>query len=126
MHCINVRCKLSSGPELQAIHPQGVHEGPLGTEEVFRDVVYHLWRKEHDGNQTREIVYAITLNNPLAPKTATALSHHRIPQPQSTEERARLHGVDRASLQEAVMGACEGFIDRNFWSGLEDYFRHLG
>ena len=35
------------------------------------DVVYHPWKKEHDGDQTREIMYTIALTNPLAPKTAT-------------------------------------------------------
>ncbi|KAE8288136.1 hypothetical protein D5F01_LYC14197 [Larimichthys crocea] len=37
----------------------------------FSDVVYHPWRKEHEGDQTREIMYTIALNNPLAPKAAT-------------------------------------------------------
>ncbi|KAL0183026.1 hypothetical protein M9458_022401, partial [Cirrhinus mrigala] len=37
----------------------------------FSDVVYHPWRKEDTGNQTREIMYTISLSNPLAPKTAT-------------------------------------------------------
>lgn len=36
------------------------------------DVVYHPWKKEEAGNQTREIMYTISLNNPLAPKTSTA------------------------------------------------------
>lgn len=35
------------------------------------DVVYHPWKKEEAGNQTREIMYTISLSNPLAPKTAT-------------------------------------------------------
>lgn len=34
-------------------------------------MVYHPWRKEEAGNQTREIMYTISLTNPLAPKTAT-------------------------------------------------------
>uniref|UniRef100_A0A3Q3CIN3 GRAM domain containing 1B n=1 Tax=Haplochromis burtoni TaxID=8153 RepID=A0A3Q3CIN3_HAPBU len=37
----------------------------------FSDIVYHPWKKEEDGNQTREIMYTISLSNPLAPKTAT-------------------------------------------------------
>ena len=37
------------------------------------DIVYHPWKKEKDeaGNQTREIMYTVSLTNPLAPKTAT-------------------------------------------------------
>lgn len=35
------------------------------------DVVYQPWKKEQDGNRTREIMYTIALNNPLAPKSAT-------------------------------------------------------
>ena len=34
-------------------------------------MVYHPWKKEEAGNQTREIMYTISLTNPLAPKTAT-------------------------------------------------------
>lgn len=36
------------------------------------DVVYQPWKKEDAGNQTREIMYTISLTNPLAPKTSTA------------------------------------------------------
>lgn len=38
---------------------------------VHADVVYHPWKKEDTGNQTREIMYTISLSNPLAPKTST-------------------------------------------------------
>lgn len=36
------------------------------------DVVYQPWKKEDAGNQTREIMYTISLSNPLAPKTSAA------------------------------------------------------
>ena len=35
------------------------------------EVVYHPWKKDEAGNQTRDIMYTISLSNPLAPKTAT-------------------------------------------------------
>ncbi|NXT07085.1 GRM1B protein, partial [Prunella fulvescens] len=35
------------------------------------DIIFHPWKKEENGNQTRVILYTITLTNPLAPKTAT-------------------------------------------------------
>lgn len=35
------------------------------------DIVYHPWKKEDAGNQSRVIMYTISLSNPLAPKTAT-------------------------------------------------------
>lgn len=35
------------------------------------DVIFHPWKKEETGNQSRVILYTITLTNPLAPKTAT-------------------------------------------------------
>lgn len=38
---------------------------------MHADVVYHPWKKEETGNQTREIMYTISLSNPLAPKTST-------------------------------------------------------
>lgn len=34
-------------------------------------VVYHPWKKEEMGDQSREIMYTISITNPLAPKTAT-------------------------------------------------------
>ncbi|POI21583.1 hypothetical protein CIB84_014670, partial [Bambusicola thoracicus] len=37
----------------------------------FSDIIFHPWKKEENGNQTRVILYTITLTNPLAPKTAT-------------------------------------------------------
>ncbi|XP_055004490.1 protein Aster-B-like isoform X2 [Boleophthalmus pectinirostris] len=37
----------------------------------FSDVVHRPWRKDPDGNQTRELMYSIVLNNPLVPKAAT-------------------------------------------------------
>ncbi|TSV15265.1 GRAM domain-containing protein 1B [Bagarius yarrelli] len=37
----------------------------------FSDVVYHPWKKEELGDQSREIMYTIAITNPLAPKTAT-------------------------------------------------------
>lgn len=34
--------------------------------------MFHPWKKDDAaGNQTREIMYTISLSNPLAPKTAT-------------------------------------------------------
>lgn len=35
------------------------------------DIIFHPWKKEENGNQSRVILYTITLTNPLAPKTAT-------------------------------------------------------
>lgn len=48
---------------------------------VVVDVVYHPWKKEEAGNQTREIMYTISLSNPLAPKTSTA-SETQVPRHQ--------------------------------------------
>ncbi|KAM6370566.1 protein Aster-B isoform 15-T20 [Pluvialis apricaria] len=58
----------------------------------FSDIIFHPWKKEENGNQTRVILYTITLTNPLAPKTATV-----------TETQ----GFHRATLQEAALGAGE-------------------
>lgn len=38
---------------------------------LFSDIIFHPWKKEENGNQSRVILYTITLTNPLAPKTAT-------------------------------------------------------
>lgn len=57
-------------------------------------VVYHPWRKEDTGNQTREIMYTISLSNPLAPKTATVTET----QVSSPEETDKLHTVHETCL----------------------------
>ncbi|KAJ3588844.1 hypothetical protein NHX12_009698, partial [Muraenolepis orangiensis] len=36
----------------------------------FSDVVYRPWSKEQEGNQTRELMYNVSLSNPLTPKSA--------------------------------------------------------
>lgn len=46
--------------------PSSLHRCPLPS-----DIIFHPWKKEENGNQSRVILYTITLTNPLAPKTAT-------------------------------------------------------
>ncbi|XP_054078807.1 protein Aster-B isoform X11 [Rissa tridactyla] len=58
----------------------------------FSDIIFHPWKKEENGNQTRVILYTITLTNPLAPKTATV-----------TETQ----GFHRVTIQETALGAGE-------------------
>ncbi len=56
------------------------------------DVVYHPWRKEDTGNQTREIMYTISLSNPLAPKTAT-VTETQVSSPEETNKLHTVHGT---------------------------------
>lgn len=58
-------------------------------------MVYHPWKKEADGNQTREILYTISLSNPLAPKTATVTETQVGPTPAS-----QTHPLSRGSDDE--------------------------
>ncbi|KAI3373482.1 hypothetical protein L3Q82_021950 [Scortum barcoo] len=124
----------------------------------FSDVVYHPWRKEQDGNQTREIMYTIALNNPLAPKTATVTETqtlykasqenecyiidaeviaHDVPYhdyfytlnrymlTRVAKNKCRLRVSTELCYRKQPWGLVKSFIERNFWSGLDDYFRHL-
>ncbi|XP_035521955.1 protein Aster-B-like [Morone saxatilis] len=124
----------------------------------FSDVVYHPWRKEQDGNQTREIMYTIALNNPLAPKTATVTETqtlyrasqenecyiidaeviaHDVPYhdyfytlnrymlTRAPKNKCRLRVSTELRYRKQPWGLVKGFIERNFWSGLDEYFRHL-
>uniref|UniRef100_A0A8P4KSS9 VASt domain-containing protein n=1 Tax=Dicentrarchus labrax TaxID=13489 RepID=A0A8P4KSS9_DICLA len=124
----------------------------------FSDVVYHPWRKEQDGNQTREIMYTIALNNPLAPKTATVTETqtlyrasqenecyiidaeviaHDVPYhdyfytlnrymlTRAAKNKCRLRVSTELRYRKQPWGLVKGFIERNFWSGLDEYFRHL-
>ncbi|CAK6974366.1 protein Aster-B isoform X1 [Scomber scombrus] len=124
----------------------------------FSDVVYHPWKKEDAGNQTREILYTISLSNPLAPKTATVTetqtlykaSHesecyiidaevvtHDVPYhdyfytlnrymlTRVAKNKCRLRVSTELRFRKQPWGLVKGFIEKNFWSGLEENFRHL-
>ncbi|NXI97457.1 GRM1B protein, partial [Psophia crepitans] len=122
------------------------------------DIIFHPWKKEENGNQTRVILYTITLNNPLAPKTATVtetqtmykasqesecyvidaevLTHdvpyhdyfytiNRYTLTRVARNKSRLRVSTELRYRKQPWGLVKSFIEKNFWSGLEDYFRHL-
>ncbi|KAJ4936016.1 hypothetical protein JOQ06_017540 [Pogonophryne albipinna] len=124
----------------------------------FSDVVYHPWKKEDAGNQTREIMYTISLSNPLAPKTATVTETqtlykasqesecyiidaevitHDVPYhdyfytlnrymlTRVAKNKCRLRVSTELRYRKQPWGLVKGFIEKNFWSGLEENFRHL-
>uniref|UniRef100_A0A4W5P5C4 GRAM domain containing 1B n=1 Tax=Hucho hucho TaxID=62062 RepID=A0A4W5P5C4_9TELE len=126
----------------------------------FSDIVYHPWKKEKDeaGNQTREIMYTVSLTNPLAPKTATVTETqtlykasqesecyiidaeviaHDVPYhdyfytlnryvlTRVAKKKCRLRISTELRYKKQPWGLVKGFIERNFWSGLDEYFRHL-
>ncbi|XP_026075924.1 GRAM domain-containing protein 1B-like isoform X2 [Carassius auratus] len=124
----------------------------------FSDVVYHPWKKEDTGNQTREIMYTVSLSNPLAPKTAavteTQTLHkasqvsecyiidaevitHNVPYhdyfytlnrymlTRVAKNKCRLRVSAELRYRKQPWGLVKGFIERNFWSGLDEYFRYL-
>ncbi|NXD42722.1 GRM1B protein, partial [Copsychus sechellarum] len=122
------------------------------------DIIFHPWKKEENGNQTRVILYTITLTNPLAPKTATVtetqtmykasqesecyvidaevLTHdvpyhdyfytiNRYTLTRVARNKSRLRVSTELRYRKQPWGLVKSFIEKNFWSGLEDYFRHL-
>ncbi|XP_028319789.1 protein Aster-B isoform X12 [Gouania willdenowi] len=124
----------------------------------FSDVVYHPWKKDDAGNQTREILYTISLSNPLAPKTATVTETqtlykasqesecyiidaevitHDVPYhdyfytvnrymlTRVAKNKCRLRVSTELRYRKQPWGLVKGFIEKNFWSGLEENFRHL-
>ncbi|XP_063061594.1 protein Aster-B isoform X1 [Engraulis encrasicolus] len=124
----------------------------------FTDVVYHPWRKEDAGNQTREIMYTISLSNPLAPKTATVTETQTLYKASSESEcyiidaevithdvpyhdyfytlnrymltrvaknKCRLRVSTELRYRKQPWGLVKGFIEKNFWSGLDENFRSL-
>ncbi|KAM9255812.1 protein Aster-B isoform 1-T1 [Cariama cristata] len=124
----------------------------------FSDITFHPWKKEENGNQTRVILYTITLTNPLAPKTATVtetqtmykasqesecyvidaevLTHdvpyhdyfytiNRYTLTRVARNKSRLRVSTELRYKKQPWGLVKSFIEKNFWSGLEDYFRHL-
>ncbi|XP_046899296.1 protein Aster-B-like isoform X3 [Hypomesus transpacificus] len=124
----------------------------------FSDVVYHPWKKEAEGNQTRDIMYTISLTNPLAPKSATVTETqtlfkasqesecyiidaeviaHDVPYhdyfytlnrymlTRVAKNKCRLRVSTELRYRKQPWGLVKGFIERNSWSGLDEYFRHL-
>ncbi|XP_067102105.1 protein Aster-B isoform X1 [Osmerus mordax] len=124
----------------------------------FSDVVYHPWKKEDAGNQTREILYTISLSNPLAPKTATVTETqtlykasqesecyiidaevitHDVPYhdyfytvnrymlTRVAKNKCRLRVSTELRYRKQPWGLVKGFIEKNFWSGLDENFRLL-
>ncbi|XP_059187368.1 protein Aster-B-like isoform X3 [Centropristis striata] len=124
----------------------------------FSDVVYQPWKKEEAGNQTREILYTISLSNPLAPKTANVtetqtlykasqesecyiidaeVNTHDVPYhdyfytlnrymlTRVAKNKCRLRVSTELRYRKQPWGLVKGFIEKNFWSGLEENFRHL-
>ncbi|KAM8853508.1 protein Aster-B isoform X2 [Synchiropus splendidus] len=124
----------------------------------FSDVVYHPWKKEDAGNQTRDIMYTISLTNPLAPKSATVTETqtlykasqesecyiidaevitHDVPYhdyfytlnrymlTRVAKNKCRLRVSTELRFRKQPWGLVKGFIEKNFWSGLEENFRQL-
>lgn len=124
----------------------------------FSDVVHRPWRRDPDGNQTRELMYSIALNNPLAPKTATVTETqtlykasqenecyvidaeviaHDVPYhdyfytvnrylvTRVAKNKCRLRVSTELRYRKQPWGLVKSFIERNFWSGLDEYFKHL-
>ncbi|XP_033620285.1 protein Aster-B isoform X3 [Fukomys damarensis] len=124
----------------------------------FSDIIFHPWKKEENGNQSRVILYTMTLTNPLAPKTATVretqtmykasqesecyvidaevLTHdvpyhdyfytvNRYTLTRVARNKSRLRVSTELRYRKQPWGLVKTFIEKNFWSGLEDYFRHL-
>ncbi|XP_030650275.1 protein Aster-B isoform X1 [Chanos chanos] len=124
----------------------------------FTDVVYRPWKKEDAGNQTREIMYTISLSNPLTPKTATVTETQTLYKASQESEcyiidaevithdvpyhdyfytlnrymltrvarnKCRLRVSTELRYRKQPWGLVKGFIEKNFWSGLDENFRSL-
>uniref|UniRef100_A0A8C5MJR8 GRAM domain containing 1B n=1 Tax=Leptobrachium leishanense TaxID=445787 RepID=A0A8C5MJR8_9ANUR len=124
----------------------------------FSEIVFHPWKKEENGNQTRVILYTIALTNPLAPKSATVtetqtlykasqesecyvvdaevLTHdipyhdyfytiNRYTLTRVARNKSRLRISTELRYRKQPWGLVKAFIEKNFWSGLDEYFHHL-
>lgn len=124
----------------------------------FTEVIFHPWKKEENGNQTRVILYTIALTNPLAPKSATVtetqtlykasqesecyvidaevLTHdipyhdyfytiNRYTLTRVARNKCRLRISTELRYRKQPWGLVKTFIEKNFWSGLDEYFHHL-
>ncbi|XP_068094918.1 protein Aster-B isoform X3 [Hyperolius riggenbachi] len=124
----------------------------------FTEVIFHPWKKEENGNQTRVVLYTIMLTNPLAPKSATVtetqtlykasqesecyvvdaevLTHdipyhdyfytiNRYTLTRVARNKSRLRISTELRYRKQPWGLVKTFIEKNFWSGLDEYFHHL-
>ncbi|XP_073459612.1 protein Aster-B isoform X2 [Aquarana catesbeiana] len=124
----------------------------------FTEVIFHPWKKEENGNQTRVILYTIALTNPLAPKSATVtetqtlykasqesecyvvdaevLTHdipyhdyfytiNRYTLTRVARNKSRLRISTELRYRKQPWGLVKTFIEKNFWSGLDEYFHHM-
>ncbi|KAL0973299.1 hypothetical protein UPYG_G00201600 [Umbra pygmaea] len=125
----------------------------------FSDISFHPWKKDDAaGNQTREIMYTISLSNPLAPKTAAVTETqtlykasqesqcyiidakvitHDVPYhdyfytlnrymlTRMAKNKCRLRVSTELRYRKQPWGLVKGFIEKNFWSGLDENFHHL-
>ncbi|PIO29583.1 hypothetical protein AB205_0167020, partial [Aquarana catesbeiana] len=122
------------------------------------EVIFHPWKKEENGNQTRVILYTIALTNPLAPKSATVtetqtlykasqesecyvvdaevLTHdipyhdyfytiNRYTLTRVARNKSRLRISTELRYRKQPWGLVKTFIEKNFWSGLDEYFHHM-
>ncbi|XP_031429416.1 protein Aster-B isoform X5 [Clupea harengus] len=155
---INEVYKFSVDKMYDILFTESQFMGDFMDQRRFTDVVYHPWRKEDAGNQTREILYTISLSNPLAPKTATVTetqtlykaSHesecyiidaevitHDVPYhdyfytlnrymlTRVAKNKCRLRISTELRYRKQPWGLVKGFIEKNFWSGLDENFRSL-
>ncbi|TNN01600.1 hypothetical protein fugu_010982 [Takifugu bimaculatus] len=155
---INEVFKFSVDKLYDILFTQSQFMSDFNVQRRISDVVYQPWKKEDAGDQTREIMYTISLTNPLAPKTSTAseiqtlykvsqesecyiidaevithdvpyhdyfyaLNHYILTR--VAKNKCRLRVSTELRYRKQPWGLVKGFIERNFWSGIEDNFRHL-
>uniref|UniRef100_A0A8C5MY94 GRAM domain containing 1C n=1 Tax=Leptobrachium leishanense TaxID=445787 RepID=A0A8C5MY94_9ANUR len=127
----------------------------LDSRKVF-DLEYTPWQSDGNGNQTRTLTYTITLNNPLIGKFTTAtdtqvkgqegqsyfvqtevfthdvpyhdyfFSVHKYFITRTSKHKCRLRVCSNLKYKKQPWGLVKTFIERNSWSGLDDYFKQLG
>ncbi|XP_043935411.1 protein Aster-B-like [Protopterus annectens] len=124
----------------------------------FSGTIFHPWKKEESGNQSRVILYSITLTNPFMPKTSRVTENqtlykasqesecyiidaevqtHDVPYhdyfytlnrytlTRVAKNKSRLRISTELRYKKQPWGFVKAVIEKNFWSGLDDYFRHL-
>ncbi|XP_060780103.1 protein Aster-B-like isoform X2 [Neoarius graeffei] len=156
--CINEVYKFSVDKMYSFLFTESQFMADFMEQRRFTDIVFQPWRKEEAGNQRREIMYTISLSNPLAPKTANVsetqtlykasqenecyiidaeVVTHDVPYhdyfytlnrytlTRVAKNKCRLRVSTELRYRKQPWGLVKGFIEKNFWSGLEENFRSL-
>uniref|UniRef100_A0A672MCF5 GRAM domain containing 1A n=1 Tax=Sinocyclocheilus grahami TaxID=75366 RepID=A0A672MCF5_SINGR len=98
----------------------------LFSQRHFTDLSVHEWQQDSSsGNSSRVLSYTIAINNPLGPKTAPVVETQVGPHRSFALFLSQLVSSD-ICYRKQPWSLVKALIEKNTWSGIEEYYRHMG